>query len=213
MQFTAAHQWLDSQYDNMIADLIRLCNQNSGSANLAGLREMGDVLESWASLSPATFTRIELPSRKAIDANGDVMCIESAPALRWDYQLDKPRRVLLAIHYDTVFGPDSEFQKCIRVDDQRLNGPGVADAKGGIVVLRYALQALLKHALVPDLGWTLILNPDEELGSPSSAGIWHCRVAVWYRIVRVRVISPFASRAARRMPVGTLSTVEMPCAK
>lgn len=173
MLTATAHRWLDDQHEAMIADLVRLCDQNSGSENLAGLNQMADLLESWANLAPATFTRIALPDRSTLDSQGNPVKLPSAPALRWDHQLDRPRRVLLAIHYDTVFSPQDGFQKCVRLDRDRLNGPGVADAKGGIVVLRYALQALVHHQLAPDLGWTLILNPDEELGSPSSAGLWH----------------------------------------
>lgn len=78
-------------------------------------------------------------------------------------------RVLLAIHYDTVFGPEHCFQQCTRLSDTSLRGPGVADAKGGIVVLRYALQALLKYQIHGEVGWTVVLNPDEELGSPNSS--------------------------------------------
>ena len=54
-----------------------------------------------------------------------------------------------------------------------MQGPGVADAKGGIVVMVYALRALSQLGLAGDLGWTLVLNPDEELGSPSSTEILH----------------------------------------
>ncbi|MDX1682638.1 MAG: M20/M25/M40 family metallo-hydrolase, partial [Phycisphaeraceae bacterium] len=51
----------------------------------------------------------------------------------------------------------------------RWLGPGVADAKGGLVVLTAALEALESHPAAETVGWRVMLNPDEELGSPSSA--------------------------------------------
>jgi len=155
----------------MVADLIALCNQNSGSQNLSGLRRVANWLSDWAKLSPATLQQIELPTRESLGDGGEALTIATGPALRWDFQLDASRRVLLMIHYDTVFGPEHEFQLCDQLSPTLLRGPGVADAKGGIVVLRYALQALIKFGLAPDLGWTVLLNPDEEIGSLSSAAL------------------------------------------
>jgi glutamate carboxypeptidase len=48
----------------------------------------------------------------------------------------------------------------------------VADAKGGVVVARAALEALEQFALAGDCGWTLLLTPDEEIGSPASGDVW-----------------------------------------
>jgi glutamate carboxypeptidase len=77
--------------------------------------------------------------------------------------------VLLVIHTDTVFGPDHPFQQVTRMDGNLLNGPGVADAKGGLAVLLTALEAFERSELASKLGWEVMLNPDEELGSPGSA--------------------------------------------
>jgi glutamate carboxypeptidase len=168
---TNAHEWLESQQSSMVADLIALCNQNSGSRNLDGLIDVSNWLSDWAKLSPATFQRIELPTRLGIREQDEPVAIATGPVLRWDFRPEASRRVLLMIHYDTVFGPDHEFQTCELLSPNVLRGPGVADAKGGIVVLRYALQAMLKFGLTSDLGWTVLLNPDEEVGSLSSAAL------------------------------------------
>ncbi len=82
------------------------------------------------------------------------------------------KRVLLGIHYDTVYSPVHVPAKCQQVSEAILRGPGTADAKGGIVVVRAALEALEQFQLAHDIGWTLVLTPDEELGSPSSADLW-----------------------------------------
>jgi len=78
-------------------------------------------------------------------------------------------RVLLVIHYDTVYGPDNPFNRVTVLPSGRWNGPGVVDAKGGIVVMLAALHALESSPLAHKIGWEVILNPDEEIGSPGSA--------------------------------------------
>lgn len=163
-----AYSWLESSLHTMEADLIELANQNSGSENFAGLLNVAQWLEDWMDLHQTHFQRIHLPPRRFIDGQGNEIATDAPPALRWDFGSDRPRKVLLAIHYDTVFGSEHAFQTCERITDTRLQGPGVADAKGGIIVLRYALQALQRFGLAEHCGWTLLLNPDEELGSPSS---------------------------------------------
>ena len=166
-----AFDWLASQRGEMVADLITLCDQNSGSRNLSGLLGVANWLSDWATLSPATLRRIELPKRSCVDDAGHEVTLATGPALQWNFQPQATRRVLLMIHYDTVFGPEHAFQTCKQLSPTVLRGPGVADAKGGVVVLRYALQALLKFGLAADLGWTVLLNPDEEVGSLSSAAL------------------------------------------
>ncbi len=166
-----AYSWLESSQERMVGELIELANQNSGSSNIKGLMAVADWLQDWSGLHPATLKRIAMPARRIIADDGRELVVETGPALRWDYRPDSRRRVLLAIHYDTVFGLEHPFQKCHRLTSDKLVGPGVADAKGGIIVLRYALQALLKFSLTNECGWTVLLNPDEEVGSPSSVSL------------------------------------------
>ena len=77
-----------------------------------------------------------------------------------------PRRLMLMGHLDTVF-PQTERQP-FRVEGDCIHGSGVSDMKGGIVIMRQALQQVLptldpaKHAIVA------VMNCDEELGSPES---------------------------------------------
>jgi glutamate carboxypeptidase len=78
--------------------------------------------------------------------------------------------VLLSIHYDTVFGPTHPFQHTAPLEGaDALSGPGVVDAKGGIIVMLSALTALEKSDVRENIGWEVLLNPDEEIGSPGSA--------------------------------------------
>jgi glutamate carboxypeptidase len=164
-----AYAWLESQLEEMTADLIALANQNSGSGNLEGLQRVAQWLEQWFDIPESSFRKTQLPPRCIVSDLGEELWLPTAPALRWDFHPERSRRVLLAIHYDTVFGVDNAFQACEMLSTDQLRGPGVADAKGGIVVLRNALKAMSEFELCDGCGWTVLLNPDEEIGSPSSA--------------------------------------------
>jgi glutamate carboxypeptidase len=72
---------------------------------------------------------------------------------------------------DTVFGVDHEFQQTRWVEPGVLNGPGVADMKGGLAVMLAALKAVEHSPAANRLGYEIVINSDEEVGSPASAGL------------------------------------------
>lgn len=76
--------------------------------------------------------------------------------------------ILLVGHLDTVFPPGS-FDSGVVVHGPHLLGPGVADMKGGVVVILGALWVLDRLGFLPRISLILALNGDEEIGSPSSA--------------------------------------------
>jgi len=80
--------------------------------------------------------------------------------------------MFLGIHLDTVYPPDSPFQRVEALDSTMLRGPGVIDAKGGLVILLTALAALERSPAAQNVGWEVVLNPDEEIGSPGSAHLF-----------------------------------------
>jgi glutamate carboxypeptidase len=131
------------------------CAINSGSDHHAGLARMADALE---------------PALRELTA--DVLRIPVAPdgrvALVARHRPQAPFRILCSGHYDTVYGASSEFQHCQQLDDQTLQGPGVADMKGGIVVMLAALAAFEATPAAGAMGWEVVLTPDEEIGSASS---------------------------------------------
>ncbi len=81
------------------------------------------------------------------------------------------KRILLVGHMDTVF-PDLEaVKRPFRIDGGRAYGPGVHDMKGGLVVMTAALQTLTVFGYQGYDTLTILLNSDEEVGSPSSREI------------------------------------------
>jgi glutamate carboxypeptidase len=69
---------------------------------------------------------------------------------------------------DTVFGVDHAFQETRWLDEGVINGPGTADMKGGIAVMLAALKAI-EASGATNLGYEVIINSDEEVGSLGSA--------------------------------------------
>lgn len=167
-----ARVWLAAHQSNWTHQVIELANISSGSTNLQGLNEIADELCSWPGMPRLNAERIPLPPRRGILDDGSEHAVETGVALKWEVRPHASKRVLLGIHYDTVYTPAHVPNKCQQVSSHKLVGPGVADAKGGIVVVRAALQAIEQFGLANECGWTLLLTPDEEVGSPSSHDLW-----------------------------------------
>ncbi len=72
---------------------------------------------------------------------------------------------------DTVFPASHPFQQQSWLDDDTLNGPGVADMKGGIAVILAALKAFETSPVAAGVGYDVMINSDEETGSLSSAAL------------------------------------------
>jgi glutamate carboxypeptidase len=132
-----------------LALLETAVNINSGSHNFAGVRAVGDLF------------------RKEFDALGfkttwvDGTPFKRAGHLVADHPGKGPRMILIG-HLDTVFEPDSPFQKFQRLDDRRAKGPGIIDMKGGDVVMISALKALKSAGVLADMNLVVVMTGDEE---------------------------------------------------
>lgn len=147
-------------------------NINSSSTNLAGLDKMRGVLEKHFASLGATLEVLDLPDQDVIDSKGIAIKRKLGKTIRLRKRPEAPLKVFLGGHYDTVFKVDHTFQKVTRIDDNTLNGPGVSDLKGGLVVLHKALEVLEKSPFAKNLGWEVLINPDEEIGSPGSTPLF-----------------------------------------
>jgi len=149
----------------LVARAVAWAGINSGSSHLAGLRRMADVLADALADFPGMVERIPLAPVAQVLANGDGVEVAQGEALRLTVRPEAALQVALTGHYDTVFGADSPFQSVTTRPDGALNGPGIADMKGGISVMLGALAAVDRA----DFGYTVLLSPDEETGSLASA--------------------------------------------
>jgi glutamate carboxypeptidase len=166
MPLPAAISSLPARRAELSALLERWANLNSGSNNAAGLARMAAELRATFSAAFPAATCEELPA----DAPGRNP--PGAKALRFTLRPAAPLRVLLCGHYDTVYGADDPFQTCRWLDPDTLNGPGVTDMKGGLVVLLAALQAFEQTPHAANLGWEILLTPAEETGSHGTRALF-----------------------------------------
>jgi glutamate carboxypeptidase len=80
-------------------------------------------------------------------------------------------RVTLLGHLDTVYRAGILDLEPYRREGNQLYGPGIADDKGGIAVLLHALNILRRAHWQNYAKLTVLINADEEIGSPGSGTI------------------------------------------
>jgi glutamate carboxypeptidase len=149
-------QFIDANNASAITLLEKAVNINSGTQNLAGVREVGALF------------------RAEFDALGfKTEWVDGTPFKRAGHLVaDHPGpgpRILLIGHLDTVFEPDSPFQKYTRVSESAAKGPGITDMKGGNVIIVQALKALKSTGLLASMNIVVVMTGDEEAaGRPLS---------------------------------------------
>jgi len=143
--------FIDADNDRALALLEKVVNINSGTMNFAGVRAVG------ASLRPE-FDALGFKTEWVEGAS-----FERAGHLVADHPGPGPR-ILLIGHLDTVFEPDSPFQKFERLDANSAKGPGITDMKGGNVVMIQALKALNSTGALKSMNIVVVLTGDEEAG-------------------------------------------------
>jgi glutamate carboxypeptidase len=144
---------------------------SSGSRNLAGLAEFARCLADAFSALPGEISLVDPAPVEAILPDGRTAMVDHGRHLHLNVRPQAPQRILLTGHMDTVFAADDPFQHLDWPDGSRLNGPGVADMKGGLAIMLAALNAFEQSPLARRLGYEVVINSDEELGSPSSAAL------------------------------------------
>ncbi len=161
--------WIDQRRTELAHQLIELAEINSGSHNLDGLERMLLALRRLFEPLGGEIRVLDLVPMTRILDDGECRKVPLGRALSIRKRPEAPLRIFLGGHMDTVFPSDHTFQRVARLDDNRLHGPGVADLKGGLLVMRTALEALERSDWANRLGWEVLINPDEEIGSPGSA--------------------------------------------
>ncbi len=89
--------------------------------------------------------------------------------MRFGVEGDARKPVLLLGHLDTVWPIGTIASMPWREADRRFWGPGVLDMKAGVVMALTALKALKANGIERSV--TLLLNSEEEIGSPVSRPI------------------------------------------
>ena len=153
----------------MLAQVERWAAINSGSRNLSGLAAMAGELADAFSALPGELHLREAASVETVAADGSCQPIAHGRNLHLIVRPHAPVQMLLTGHMDTVFAADHPFQSLRWIEHGVLNGPGVADMKGGIAVMLAALSAIEASPLAARIGYEVVINSDEEVGSAGSA--------------------------------------------
>jgi len=153
----------------MLDQVLAWVAVNSGSRNLGGLERMAELLADAFSALPGVL-RLENPAPvESVDAAGKTVQIKHGRHLHLSVRPTAPVQLLFTGHMDTVFALDHPFQEARWLEDGVLNGPGAADMKGGIAVMLAALKAVEKSKAAERVGYEVVINSDEEVGSLASA--------------------------------------------
>lgn len=162
--------------DKLTQKLIKWSEINSHSLNIAGI----DLFRSEMKAEYETFAKEKQLPLKIEEVSGDDFNFVNKEGNLETKTLAKnlsikresehaQKKILLVAHMDTVFPKEHHFQKTNFIDDNTLNGPGVSDIKGGILVMLEALKAFENSEDAGKLSWEVFLNSDEEIGSPGSS--------------------------------------------
>lgn len=130
--------------------LEKAVNINSGTMNFEGVQQVGELFKT--ELEKLGFDA-RLTSGEAFGRAGHLVATREGKS---------GLKLLLIGHLDTVFELDSPFQKFSMINDSIMKGPGVADMKGGDVVIILAMQALHEAGVLDNMSVKIVMTGDEE---------------------------------------------------
>ena len=142
---------IDLLYDDYVKIWEDICNIESPTAYKEGVDAVGKYC---ADFAEKRGWQVEYFHH---NVSGDVVCITMNPHATG-------QTVSLSAHMDTVHPVGSFGTPAVRIEGDKIYGPGVCDCKGGIVVALLAMEALQKCGFC-DRPVQLLLQSDEEGGS------------------------------------------------
>jgi len=142
---------IEAERDRTVGLLEALVNVNSGSRNLPGVAKVGEMMR--AELDALGFQIRWIPMEK-VGRAGHIVAVHKGNG--------RGKRLLLIGHLDTVFEPDSPFQRWTPKGDGWAEGPGAGDDKGGMVVMVAALRAMRAAGMLEKADIEIVLTGDEE---------------------------------------------------
>lgn len=143
---------IDANYDQSLSFLEKSVNINSGTFNTKGVREVGVLFDEEFKKIGFDCQWINMPAE-----------MKRAGHLFAEHKGTKGKRLLLIGHLDTVFEPESPFQKWLSNDSVGF-ALGANDMKSGYVIILYALKALMASRAIDQSQIIVALHGDEEHG-------------------------------------------------
>jgi glutamate carboxypeptidase len=144
-----------SSMPNFMRDLATLVNIDSGTDDAIGLAQVSEFL-----------------AQRLTNLGAAVRILSAEPAagkiVHGAFQGTGSKNIMLIVHFDTVFGKDEAVRRPFKLEGNKASGPGVADAKGGVAIILYALKIAHQRGFKDYKTLNVLFNPDEEKSSLGS---------------------------------------------
>jgi len=153
--YTAA---VDGRREELLAFLRRIASMESPTLEKARVDTVIDVFD-------AAYRELGFATRRLAQTQyGDQLVA--------DFAGGGGPRVVLVGHADTVYPLGTLTSMPVEVDGDRLRGPAVMDMKGGLTAGLFAVRCLLERRRDLPGAIRVVINSDEEPGSPTSRDLW-----------------------------------------
>jgi glutamate carboxypeptidase len=156
-----ATAWINAQRAELIQQVLAWSNINSGSRNVPGLNSVAKAVYTDFQATEPDFSELLRPDKT-----------DSGPIAILRKRNRAAQQLLFFGHLDTVYGPEHPLQRAVLTANGQMLGPGVCDMKGGLAILLCGLSAFERFVPYKNFGWTIIINSDEEIGSPISSELF-----------------------------------------
>lgn len=148
----------EARFPAFVKELGELVNLDSGTDDAQGLAKVEDLL-----------------ARRLSELGAEVKIVTTPPSAGRNvigtFHGKGSKNFMLMIHYDTVFAPGEATRRPFQVTGNKAFGPGVADAKGGALIILHALQVLKERRFDNYKKLTVLFNADEEKSSLGSRSV------------------------------------------
>ncbi|MDP1844055.1 MAG: M20/M25/M40 family metallo-hydrolase [Sediminibacterium sp.] len=141
----------DQVFPQMMELLKESVNINSGTFNVKGVKQVGDLYANELRKLGFTIEWVQLPD--SLKRAGHLVAYRKGK---------KGKKLFLIGHLDTVFEPDMPANPFTKLTDSTITGQGINDMKGGDVIIIGAMKALADLKLLDDASITIYMTGDEE---------------------------------------------------
>jgi glutamate carboxypeptidase len=147
---------VDGRKAGFVTDLEKLVNMDSGTGYTEGLTRIEAIL---VARLKALGAEVKLsPSEPPAVGNIIVATLKGKGT----------KKAMLMVHYDTVFATGEAAKRPFRIEGNKAFGPGVADAKPGLLFIMNSLELLKERGFDGYSTITVAINADEEKSSLGS---------------------------------------------
>ena len=152
-------QTVTASSEDLLAELANWVRTETPTTDPAAVNRLMDMAEANLREAGAVLTRIP-----GVDGYGDNLIARTPGASNM-----KP--IVVSCHLDTVWSHGTLDTMPFTVDGDKAHGPGIYDMKAGSFIACHVLSAILRQNIATRRPITLLLTPDEEVGSPTSRAV------------------------------------------